>query len=107
MVAASVETASWPRSTTTAFRRVTRLENEAVLDRMSARLAARPDMLRQRHESVEHPFGTIKQWMEPGCSPDAAAGQRSRRVQLDRARLQHPQSDQSCWRIWPDAAAKS
>jgi hypothetical protein len=56
-----------PRCTTTAFRRVTRLENEAVLDRMSSRLAARPDMLRQRRESVEHPFGTIKQWMNQGA----------------------------------------
>ena len=56
-----------PRCTTTAFRRVTRLENEAVLDRMAARLAARPDMLRQRRESVEHPFGTIKQWMNQGA----------------------------------------
>ena len=55
------------RCTTTAFRRVTRLENEAVLDRMSARLVARPDMLRRRRESVEHPFGTIKQWMNQGA----------------------------------------
>ena len=56
-----------PRCTTNAFRRVSRLENEAVLDRMAARLAARPDMLRQRRESVEHPFGTIKQWMNQGA----------------------------------------
>ncbi|WP_309761656.1 hypothetical protein [Agrobacterium pusense] len=48
---------------TKSFRRVSRLENEAVLDRMAARLAARPEVLDQRRESVEHPFGTIKQWM--------------------------------------------
>lgn len=30
---------------------------------MAARLAARPEVLDQRRESVEHPFGTIKQWM--------------------------------------------
>jgi hypothetical protein len=49
------------------FRRVSRLENEAVLDRMAARLAARPDILDRRRESVEHPFGTIKHWMNQGA----------------------------------------
>jgi transposase len=34
---------------------------------MATRLAARPDILDQRHESVEHPFGTIKQWMYQGA----------------------------------------
>ena len=48
---------------TKTFRRVSRLENEAVLDRMAARLAARPEMMGTRQQSVEHPFGTIKQWM--------------------------------------------
>ena len=52
-----------PRCTRT-FRRVSRLENEAVLDRVAARLAARPGILDQRRQSVEHPFGTIKQWMQ-------------------------------------------
>ncbi|MCM2477036.1 IS1182 family transposase, partial [Rhizobium sp. CG5] len=52
---------------TKAFRRVSRLENEAVLDRMATLLAARPDILDQRRESVEHPFGTIKQWMYQGA----------------------------------------
>ncbi|MCW6512860.1 IS1182 family transposase [Lichenifustis flavocetrariae] len=51
-----------PRCTNT-YRHVSRLENEAVLDRMAARLAARPDILDHRRETVEHPFGTIKQWM--------------------------------------------
>jgi len=49
------------------FRTVSRLENEAVLDRMQARLAQRPDILDRRRESVEHPFGTIKQWMNQGA----------------------------------------
>jgi transposase len=49
------------------FRSVSRLENEAVLDRMAARLARRPGILDQRRESVEHPFGTIKQWMYQGA----------------------------------------
>nr|WP_234841708.1 transposase [Sinorhizobium meliloti] len=52
---------------TKSFRRVSRLENEAVLDRMASRLAARPEVLDQRRESVEHPFGTIKQWMYQGA----------------------------------------
>ena len=55
-----------PRCTRT-FRRVSRLENEAVLDRVATRLAARPDILDQRRQSVEHPFGTIKQWMNQGA----------------------------------------
>jgi transposase len=41
--------------------------NEAVLERMADRLAARPDILDQRRESVEHPFGSIKQWMGQGA----------------------------------------
>jgi transposase len=49
------------------FRSVSRLENEAVLDRMQARIARRPDILDQRRETVEHPFGTIKQWMNQGA----------------------------------------
>lgn len=49
------------------YRHVSRLENEAVLDRMAARLATRPDILDRRRETVEHPFGTIKQWMGQGA----------------------------------------
>jgi Transposase DDE domain len=49
------------------FRTVSRLENEAVLDRMQARLAKRPDVLDRRRETVEHPFGSIKQWMNQGA----------------------------------------
>ena len=56
-----------PRCTAGLFRTVSRLENEAVLDRMQARLAKRPDVLDRRRETVEHPFGTIKQWMNQGA----------------------------------------
>ncbi len=49
------------RCTNGRFRTVSRMENEAVLDRMQARLAERPDALDRRRETVEHPFGTIKQ----------------------------------------------
>jgi transposase len=55
------------RCTGNQFRSVSRLENEAVLDRMATRLAQRPDILDRRRESVEHPFGTIKQWMYQGA----------------------------------------
>ena len=55
---------------TTDRRRVSRLENEAVLDRMAARLKARPGILDRRRELVEHPFGSIKQWMNQGAFSD-------------------------------------
>jgi transposase len=50
------------------FRKVSRLESEAVLDRMAERLKARPEILDRRRETVEHPFGSIKQWMNRGRS---------------------------------------
>ena len=49
------------------FHTVSRLENEAALDRMQARLAKCPGVVDRRRESVEHPFGTIKQWMNQGA----------------------------------------
>ena len=33
---------------------------------MEARLKANPQILGQRRELVEHPFGSIKQWMNQG-----------------------------------------
>ena len=44
-------------------RRVRRWEHEAVLDEMQNRLNQAPDMMRVRKRTVEHPFGTLKQWM--------------------------------------------
>lgn len=35
---------------------------------MAKRLAARPGVLDKRRESVEHPFGSVKQWMGQGAS---------------------------------------
>ena len=55
------------RCTAGALRMVSRLDNEAVLDRRQARLLERPDILGLRRETVEHPFGTIKQWMNQGA----------------------------------------
>ena len=49
------------------FRVILRYENEAVMERMADRLAARPEVLDRRRESVEHPFGSIKQWMGQGA----------------------------------------
>ena len=47
-------------------RQVTRYENEALLESMAARLRARPELQNLRREIVEHPFGSIKQWMGQG-----------------------------------------
>ncbi|WP_105534450.1 IS1182 family transposase, partial [Solimicrobium silvestre] len=44
-------------------RRVSRWENEAVLDEMQRRLDHFPQAMRIRRETVEHTFGTIKFWM--------------------------------------------
>lgn len=55
------------RCTDASFRAVSRLEHEDALDRMAARLKTRPEILNRRRETVEHPFGTIKQWMNQGA----------------------------------------
>jgi transposase len=52
---------------TNGVRSVSRLENEDTLDRMAERLRARPEILNRRREVVEHPFGSIKQWMYQGA----------------------------------------
>jgi len=44
-------------------RRVRRWEHEAVLEEMQLRLSKAPEMMRVRKRTVEHPFGTLKQWM--------------------------------------------
>jgi len=49
--------------TTSAYRRVTRWEHEAVLEAAAARLDQEPERMRTRRETVEHPFGTLKCWM--------------------------------------------
>jgi hypothetical protein len=67
-------------------RSVSRLENEAVLDRMAKRLKKRPEILDRRREVVEHLFSSIKQWMYQRRLPDARPRQRARRVQPDGAR---------------------
>jgi transposase len=41
-------------------RRVTRWEHEDILEAVQRRLDEHPEKMRQRRETVEHPFGTIK-----------------------------------------------
>ena len=51
--------------TTAKYRRVKRWEHEAVLDAMEERVNQKPDCMRIRGSTVEHPFGTIKSWLGP------------------------------------------
>ena len=51
------------RCTTGKERRITRWEHEHVLEAVERRLDEHPDKMRQRRETVEHPFGTLKCWM--------------------------------------------
>ena len=46
--------------TTGLERRITRWEHEHLLEAVQERLDANPQAMRQRRETVEHPFGTIK-----------------------------------------------
>jgi transposase len=46
--------------TTGKERRVTRWEHECILEAVQRRLDEHPEKMRQRRETVEHPFGTIK-----------------------------------------------
>jgi transposase len=46
--------------TTGPERRITRWEHEHLLDAVQQRLDANPQAMRQRRETVEHPFGTMK-----------------------------------------------
>ena len=46
--------------TTGKERRITRSEHEDILETVQRRLDEHPEKMRQRRETVEHPFGTIK-----------------------------------------------
>ena len=59
--------------TLSSLRKVSRLENEEVLDRMAERLNSPSEILDRRRETVEHPFGSIKQWMNQGASAPSSA----------------------------------
>ena len=49
--------------TTGKQRRITRWEHEHLLEDVQRRLDEHPEKMKQRRETVEHPFGTIKHWM--------------------------------------------
>ena len=49
--------------TTGKERRITRWQHEHVLEAVQRRFDEHPERMRQRRETVEHPFGTIKSWM--------------------------------------------
>jgi hypothetical protein len=51
------------RCTTGKERRITRWEHEHVLETVQRRLDENPQAMRQRRETVEHPFGTLKMRM--------------------------------------------
>jgi transposase len=51
------------RCTTGTQRRITRWEHEHVLEAVQRRLDKNPQAMRQRRETVEHPFGTLKMRM--------------------------------------------
>ena len=51
--------------TTGDYRRIARWVHEEELEVMQARLDAAPESMRIRRRTVEHPFGTLKEWMGP------------------------------------------
>lgn len=51
------------KCTTGKERRITRWEHEASIDRLQERLDQKPEVMRMRRQTVEHPFGTLKGWM--------------------------------------------
>jgi transposase len=46
--------------TTAAYRKISRLENETVVERQAARVAAKPQVVAERKTIVEHVFGTLR-----------------------------------------------
>lgn len=48
--------------TTAGYRTLSRLKNEAVVERQAARVQARPEVVAERKTIVEHVFGTLRMW---------------------------------------------
>jgi transposase len=46
--------------TTASYRKISRLENEAVVERQAARVATKPQVVAERKTIVEHVFGTLR-----------------------------------------------
>jgi transposase len=59
-VAACGACAQKAECTTARYRKISRLENEAVVERQAARVAAKPEVVAQRKTIVEHVFGTLR-----------------------------------------------
>ena len=45
---------------------MTRWGDEPLLEAMEQRVHSRPEVMRQRKQLVEHPFGTMKRWWDAG-----------------------------------------
>jgi transposase len=63
-------------------RRITRWVDEHLLEQMEQRVRARPEIMKQRKELVEHPFGTMKRGWDQGYFLMRGL-EGARRVQLD------------------------
>ena len=48
--------------TTASYRKISRLENEEVVERQAARVSAHPELVARRKQIVEHVFGTMREW---------------------------------------------
>lgn len=47
-------------------RRITRWVDEHIIEQTQARVQAHPEIMQQRQQLVEHPFGTLKFWWDQG-----------------------------------------
>jgi hypothetical protein len=47
-------------------RRITRWIHEEIIEQTQQRVEAEPEIMKQRKQIVEHPFGTIKHWWDQG-----------------------------------------
>src|SRR6202040_2298381 len=75
------------RCTTGKERRITRWEHENVLEAVQQRLDKNPQAMRQRRETAEHPFGTLKMRMGGDPLLDETSAQGRHRDGAARARL--------------------
>jgi methylase of polypeptide subunit release factors len=94
-----------PKCTTGTERRIPRWEHEHVLEAAQRRL--NPQAMRQRRETVEHPFGTLKvrmttgaaMWLASALDGSCGAGYYSIALMATAPRARSPDS----WRIWSGA----
>ena len=61
-LAACAACAHRAQCTTAPYRKLSRLANEAVVERQAARVAAHPGLVAWRKKIVEHVFGTLREW---------------------------------------------